>query len=175
MEAAPNEDVWDCPHCHPHRGALSAVRTQCGRGATIWAPSCTGDPYFVILGASLLPLASVLMLLPHGDMAFLDFHPLSPIPTPFHTFLLISTMDSHTLMWALEFSFARHGVHLWPYIHTYIQTPSDPLQSSEEYCVVFPFGSNKGRLQERWRGTEQQCGSHVVIKKSGWGNARYRG
>ena len=38
-------------------GALSAVRAQCGRSATIWASSRTGDPYFVILGASLLPLA----------------------------------------------------------------------------------------------------------------------
>ena len=38
-------------------GALSAVRAQCGRSATIWAYSRTGDPYFVILGASLLPLA----------------------------------------------------------------------------------------------------------------------
>ena len=38
-------------------GALSAVRAWCGRSATIWASSRTGDPYFVILGASLLPLA----------------------------------------------------------------------------------------------------------------------
>ena len=37
-----------------------------------------------------------------GGMAFLDFHPLSPISTPFHTFLLISTMDTHTLVWHLE-------------------------------------------------------------------------
>ena len=37
-------------------GALSAMRAQCGRSATIWASSRTGDPYFVILGASLLPL-----------------------------------------------------------------------------------------------------------------------
>ena len=35
-------------------------------------------------------------------MAFLDFHPLSPISTPLHTFRLISTMDSHTLVWHLE-------------------------------------------------------------------------
>ena len=38
-------------------------------------------------------------------MAFLGFHTLSPISTPFHTFLLISTVDSHTLVWALEFGF----------------------------------------------------------------------
>ena len=38
------------------RGALSAVRAQCGRNATIWACSCTRDPYFVILGASLFSL-----------------------------------------------------------------------------------------------------------------------
>ena len=39
-------------------GALNAraVRVQCGRSATIWASSCTGDPYFLTLGASLLPL-----------------------------------------------------------------------------------------------------------------------
>ena len=35
-------------------------------------------------------------------MACLDFHPVSPISTPFYTFLLISTMDSHTLVWPLE-------------------------------------------------------------------------
>ena len=38
-------------------GALSTVRAQCGRSATIWVSSRIGDPYFVILGASLLPLA----------------------------------------------------------------------------------------------------------------------
>ena len=32
-------------------GALSAVRAQCARSATIWASSRTRDPYFVILGA----------------------------------------------------------------------------------------------------------------------------
>ena len=41
----------------PEGGALSAVRAQCGHSATIWASSRTRDPYFVILGASLLPLA----------------------------------------------------------------------------------------------------------------------
>ena len=40
-----------------HGGALSAVRAQCRRSATIWASSCIGDPYFVILGAAMLPLA----------------------------------------------------------------------------------------------------------------------
>ena len=34
-----------------------AVHAQCARSATIWASSRTGDPYFVILGASLLALA----------------------------------------------------------------------------------------------------------------------
>ena len=38
------------------RGALSAVRAQCGHSAIIWASSRTRDPYFVTLGASLLPL-----------------------------------------------------------------------------------------------------------------------
>ena len=38
-------------------GALSAVRAQCKHSATIWASSRIGDPYFVILGTSLLPLA----------------------------------------------------------------------------------------------------------------------
>ena len=32
-------------------GALSAVRAQCARSATIWASRRTRDPYFVILGA----------------------------------------------------------------------------------------------------------------------------
>ena len=36
-------------------GALSAVRAQC-----IWAFGLTRDPYFEILGASLLPLVYVL-------------------------------------------------------------------------------------------------------------------
>ena len=40
-----------------HGGALSAACAHCGRSALIWASSRTGDPYFVILGASLLPLA----------------------------------------------------------------------------------------------------------------------
>ena len=35
-------------------GTLSAVRTQCKCNATIWACGRTRDPYFVILGASLL-------------------------------------------------------------------------------------------------------------------------
>ena len=34
-------------------------------------------------------------------MAFFDSHPPSPISTPFDPFLLIATMDSHTLVWAL--------------------------------------------------------------------------
>ena len=37
-------------------GGLSAARVQCGRSATIWVSSRTEHPYFVILGASLLPL-----------------------------------------------------------------------------------------------------------------------
>ena len=32
-------------------GALSAVRVQCARSATIWASGHTRDPYFEILGA----------------------------------------------------------------------------------------------------------------------------
>ena len=32
-------------------GALSAVRVQCARSATIWASGRTRDPYFEILGA----------------------------------------------------------------------------------------------------------------------------
>ena len=55
----------------------------------------------MILGASLLPLVEVLIL-PHWGYGILDFHPFSPISTPFHTFVLISTMDSHTLVWHLE-------------------------------------------------------------------------
>ena len=36
-------------------GALSALRAQCTRSATIWASGRTGDPCFEIIGASLLP------------------------------------------------------------------------------------------------------------------------
>ena len=36
-------------------GALSAVRVQCARSATIWASGRTGDPCFEIIGASSLP------------------------------------------------------------------------------------------------------------------------
>ena len=79
------------------------MRAQCGRSTTIWASSRIGDPYFVILGVSLLPLAQVLMLLPHGGYGIFVF---SPTFTHFHPFsqffLLIFTMDSHTLVWALE-------------------------------------------------------------------------
>ena len=32
-------------------GALSAVRVQCARSATIWVSGRTRDPYFEILGA----------------------------------------------------------------------------------------------------------------------------
>ena len=35
----------------PTGGALSAVRVQCARSATIWASGGTRDPYFEILGA----------------------------------------------------------------------------------------------------------------------------
>ena len=37
-------------YCILHGGALSAVRVQCKRSATIWACGRTRDPYFVILG-----------------------------------------------------------------------------------------------------------------------------
>ena len=39
------------------KGYRGVPLAQCGRSATIWASSRIGDPYFVILGASLLPLA----------------------------------------------------------------------------------------------------------------------
>ena len=79
------------------------MRAQCGRSATILATLRTGDPYFVILGASLLPLAWVLMLLPHGGYGIFSFSHTSTHFHPFsHFFLLIFTMDSHTLVWALD-------------------------------------------------------------------------
>ena len=47
--------TWVCRHiCQLHGamgGALSAVRVQCARSATIWASSRTRDAYFEILGA----------------------------------------------------------------------------------------------------------------------------
>ena len=46
------------PHNYIHSEMViwGAPLAQCGRSATIWASSRTGDPYFVTLGASLLPL-----------------------------------------------------------------------------------------------------------------------
>ena len=79
------------------------MRAQCGRSATIWAPSRTGDPYFGILGGIIVAPsvgfdASSTLGIWHFWI-FTQFHPFLPF---FHTFLLIPTMDSHTLVWALE-------------------------------------------------------------------------
>ena len=46
-------------------GALSAVRVQCARSATIWASGRTRDPYFEILGAP-----SGIMVTPSGGFDF---------------------------------------------------------------------------------------------------------
>ena len=79
------------------------MRAQCGHNATIWASSRTGDPYFVILGGIIVaPSVGFDASSTLGIWHFLDFHPLSPISAPFHTFLLIPTMNSHTLVWASE-------------------------------------------------------------------------
>ena len=76
---------WNSPR--ERATTKGAPLAQCGRNATIWVPSRTGDPYFVILGASLLPLAWVLMLLPHGGYGifgiFTNFHPFPPLFTFF--------------------------------------------------------------------------------------------
>ena len=56
----------------------------------------------MILGASLLPLAVVLMLLPHWGYVIFGYSPTFTHFHPFSHFLLISTMDSHTLVWAFE-------------------------------------------------------------------------
>ena len=47
----------------------------------------TRNPYFVILGASLLFDNRFLMLLRHRGMAYLGFYSVSPIFTPFYTFV----------------------------------------------------------------------------------------
>ena len=46
-------------------GALSAVRVQCARSATIWASGRTRDPYFEILGAP-----RGIMVIPSGGFDF---------------------------------------------------------------------------------------------------------
>ena len=84
-----------------HRGAHLA---QCARSATIWAPGHTRDPYFEILGASLLTLAPVLMLLPHWGYGIFGFSPSFTHFHPFSHFLLIST---HSLFSKLNYP--HHG------------------------------------------------------------------
>ena len=71
-------------------------RTARARGATIWASSHTGDPYFVILGGIIV--ATSVGFDASSTLGIWHFW----ISAPFHTFLLIPTMDSHTLVWALE-------------------------------------------------------------------------
>ena len=68
-------------------GALSAVRAQCGRSATIWASSRTGDPYFVILGGIIVAPsvcfdASSTLGIWHFWI-FTHFHPFPPLFTLF--------------------------------------------------------------------------------------------
>ena len=74
------------------------MRAQCGRSATILASSRTRDPYFVILGGIIVAPnvgfdASSTLGIWHFWI-FTHFHPFPPRFTP--------TMDSHTLVWALE-------------------------------------------------------------------------
>ena len=55
VPAVPPTQFQSCRFSLSLWGALSAVRTQCGHSATIWASSRTGDPYFVILGHHCCP------------------------------------------------------------------------------------------------------------------------
>ena len=71
-------------------GALSVV---CAHSATIWVSGRTRDPYFVILGASLLFESRFGCFIHIGDMAFLDFHPVSPISF----FILSCSFPPHPL------------------------------------------------------------------------------
>ena len=80
------------------------MRVQCTHSATIWASGSSRNPYFVVLWASLLFGSRFLCI---GDLAFLDFHPVSPISTFLHTF-------------------PPHFHHIYP--ATPLQTPP-PLQS----------------------------------------------
>ena len=61
--------IFECSP-HPNGGALSAVRAQCARSATIWASGRTRDPYFEILGAP-----RGIMVTPSGGLTS-DFVPL---------------------------------------------------------------------------------------------------
>ena len=77
---------------------LGAHLAQCTRSASIWASGRARNPYFVILGASLLFDNRFLMHLMHGDLTGLKFHPFSPIFTHFHPFSPFSpSFSQHVL------------------------------------------------------------------------------
>ena len=76
---------WRCvktppktPNLKTHKGGLECT-------ATIWASRRTRNPHFVVLGASLLFDNMYLGASFASDMAFLGFHPFSPIFTYFHS------------------------------------------------------------------------------------------
>ena len=71
------------------RKKKGAHLAQCARSA-IWASGRTRDPYFEILGASLVFESRFGCFLHTGNVSFLDFYPISPISTFFHTFFFCS-------------------------------------------------------------------------------------
>ena len=71
--------------------SMGAHLAQCARNAAIWVSGHTRNPRFVILWASLLFHSRFCGFFHIGDLAFLDFHPISPISSLFTHVLLIST------------------------------------------------------------------------------------
>ena len=84
----------------PRPRALEALLVQCARSATIWVSGCARNPYFVILGASLLFDNWFLMLLPHWGYGGFEC---SPIFTHFH--MLFCSFAAHSLS-------SAHYVHM---------------------------------------------------------------
>ena len=85
-------------------GAWGAPLAQCARSvrsATIWVFGRTKNPYFVILGTSLLFGNRFLMLLPHLGHGMFGF---SPTSTHFHVF---SPIFTHSLLISRHVLFSR--------------------------------------------------------------------
>ena len=109
-------------------GALSAVCAQCVHSATIWASSRIGDPYFVILGGIIVaPSVGLMLSSTLGIWHFWIFTHFHPFPPLFTLFLLISTMDSHTLVWALGWGDGLPGFCL-----TIIECPMRVITADED-------------------------------------------
>ena len=68
-------------------GIFSTAHAQCARGAVVWVSVLTKNPYFVILGTSLL-FDNLFLILRHWRYGMFGF---SPKSTHFHPFSPFST------------------------------------------------------------------------------------